>query len=149
MGTWVGAPRQVFDRMTEPFADTVHTDHEITSVKKQGGRYAIADRHGRSYEVDKVIFACDATSALNALESPTWLQRTLLGNTQYVDDIDPQIFDVARAAGEHHVAATGVDPEHKEHDAGRRDGQAGSDHEEDAPEAHASPSRSWRDCRVQ
>jgi len=36
-----------------------------------------------------VIFACDATSTLNALESPTWLQRTLLGNTRYVDDIDP------------------------------------------------------------
>jgi len=89
MGTWVGAPRQVFDRMTEPFAEKVHTDHEITSVKRVGGRYSIADKHGRSYEVDKVIFACDATSALNALESPTWLQRTLLGNTRYVDDTDP------------------------------------------------------------
>jgi predicted NAD/FAD-binding protein len=85
----VGAPRQVFDRMTEPFSDKVHTDHEITSVKKRASSYVIADKHGRSYEVDKVIFACDAASALNALESPTWLQRTLLGNTRYVDDIDP------------------------------------------------------------
>ena len=89
MGTWVGAPRQVFDRMTESFMDKVHTDHEITSVKRERGRYIIADKHGRSYEADKVIFACDATSTLNALESPTWLQRTLLGNTRYVDDIDP------------------------------------------------------------
>jgi predicted NAD/FAD-binding protein len=85
----VGAPRQVFDRMTESFMDKVHTDHEITSVKRERGRYIIADKHGRSYEADKVIFACDATSTLNALESPTWLQRTLLGNTRYVDDIDP------------------------------------------------------------
>jgi len=89
MGTWVGAPRQVFDRMTESFSGHVHTDHEITNVKKKGRRYIIADKHGRSYEVDKVVFACDATSTLNALESPTWLQRTLLGNTRYVDDIDP------------------------------------------------------------
>lgn len=89
MGTWVGAPRQVFDRMTAPFVDKVHTDHEITSVKKNGLGYVVADKHGRSYEVDEVIFACDATAALNALESPTWLQRVLLGNTRYVDDIDP------------------------------------------------------------
>ena len=89
MGTWVGAPRQVFDRMTEAFADKVRTDHEITSVKREGGRYLISDKHGRSYEADKVIFACDATAALNSLESPTWLQRALLGNTRYVDDIDP------------------------------------------------------------
>ncbi len=89
MGTWVGAPRQVFDRMTEAFSENVHTDHEITSVKKAGGRYVIADDRGRSYEADKVIFACDAAAALNALESPTWLQRVLLGNTRYVDDIDP------------------------------------------------------------
>lgn len=89
MGTWVGAPRQVFDRMTESFRDSVHTDHEITSVKRRGDRYVISDRHGRSYEADKVIFACDASSALSALESPTWLQRVLLGNTRYVDDFDP------------------------------------------------------------
>ena len=89
MGTWVGAPRQVFDRMTEPFAEHVHTDHEISSVRRNGKGYTVADKHGRSYEVDRVIFACDATSALNALESPTWLQRTLLGNTKYVDDEDP------------------------------------------------------------
>ncbi len=89
MGTWVGAPRQVFDKMTEPFADHVHVDHEITSVKRVGARYAISDRHGRTYQADKVIFACDASATLNALESPSWLQRVLLGNTRYVDDIDP------------------------------------------------------------
>jgi predicted NAD/FAD-binding protein len=89
MGTWQGAPRQVFDRMTEAFADNVHTDHEITSVKRADGRFVITDKHGRSYEADKVVFACDATSVLNSLESPSWLQRTLFSNAQYVDDVDP------------------------------------------------------------
>ncbi len=89
MGTWVGAPRQVFDKMTEPFAGHVHVDHEITSVKRVGARYAISDKHGRTYQADKVIFACDASATLDALESPSWLQRVLLGNTRYVDDIDP------------------------------------------------------------
>ncbi|MGB3050856.1 MAG: FAD-dependent oxidoreductase [Polyangiales bacterium] len=89
MGTWRGAPRQVFDRMTARFPDRVHTDHEITSVERRNDRFVIADSKGRRYEADEVVFACDATSVLNALESPSWLQRLLLSNAQYVDDVDP------------------------------------------------------------
>ena len=89
MGTWRGAPRQVFDRMTAPFADKVRTDHEITTVKRSNGRFTIGDAKGRTYEADKVIFACDAASVLSALESPSWLQRLLFRNAEYVDDVDP------------------------------------------------------------
>jgi predicted NAD/FAD-binding protein len=89
MGTWRGPPRQVFDRMTASFADKVHTDHEITSVKRRDGRFVIQDSKGRAYEADEVVFACDATSVLNALESPSWLQRLLFSKAQYVDDVDP------------------------------------------------------------
>ena len=89
MGTWVGAPRQVFDRMTEPFANHVHVDHEITSVRRRGNGYTVSDKHGRSYDVDKVLFACDADAALQSLDSPSWLQRLLLGGLRYVDDEDP------------------------------------------------------------
>jgi len=89
MGTWRGAPRQVFDRMTASFADKIHTDHEITNVKRDNGSFVIGDAKGRVYEADKVVFACDATSVLNALESPSWLQRLLFSNAKYVDDVDP------------------------------------------------------------
>jgi predicted NAD/FAD-binding protein len=89
MGTWRGAPRQVFDRMTAPFATKVHTDHEIITVKRRNRRFAITDAKGRTYEADKVVFACDARSVLNALESPSWLQKLLLSKAQYVDDVDP------------------------------------------------------------
>ena len=89
MGTWRGAPRQVFDRMTARFSDRVHTEHEITSVQRSGGRYVIADSKGRSYEADEVVFACDSSSVLNALESPSWLQKLLFSKAEYVDDVDP------------------------------------------------------------
>ncbi len=89
MGTWRGAPRQVFERMTAPFSDKVHTDHEITSVKRRNGGFSIGDSQGRTYQVDKLVFACDASSVLDALESPTWLQKVLFSNAQYVDDVDP------------------------------------------------------------
>ena len=89
MGTWVGAPRVVFDRMTDSFAERVHTNHEIVSVRGKPGDYVLTDQEGRTYEVDKVVFACDSSSVLKALDSPTWLQRLLLGNAEYVDDVDP------------------------------------------------------------
>ncbi|MFZ1863647.1 MAG: FAD-dependent oxidoreductase [Polyangiales bacterium] len=89
MGTWDGAPRQVFDRMTAAFSDHVHTDHEVTRVRERGGRFVVEDKKSRSYEVDEVVFACDADSALSSIESPSWLQRLLLGGAQYVDDVDP------------------------------------------------------------
>jgi len=89
MGTWRGAPRQVFDRMTARFSDRVHTDHEITRVERRDDRFVIADSKGRRFEADEVVFACDSTSVLNALESPSWLQRLLLSNAEYVDDVDP------------------------------------------------------------
>ena len=89
MGTWDGAPRQVFDRMTAAFSDHVHIDHEVTRVRERGGRFVVEDKKGRSYEVDEVVFACDADSALSSIESPSWLQRLLLGGAQYVDDVDP------------------------------------------------------------
>jgi len=89
MGTWQGAPRQVFEGMTASFSDKVHTNHEITSVKRVDGRFSIGDSQGRTYQVDKVVFACDASSVLRAIESPTWLQKLLLSKAQYVDDVDP------------------------------------------------------------
>ena len=89
MGTWVGAPRQVFDRMTEPFASKVHTNHEITGVARRDGRFIFSTQHGLTYEADKVVFACDAASVLKAIDSPSWLQRTLFRSAQYVDDVDP------------------------------------------------------------
>lgn len=88
MATWQGPPRQVFDRMTEPFAARVHTSCEITRVTKNESNYVLQDQRGNYYEVDRVVFACDAPAILDALDSPTWLQRLLFRSSQYVDDLD-------------------------------------------------------------
>ena len=79
-------------RAFEPFADKVHVDHRITSVKRRHGRFLIADAKGRSYEADRVVFACDATSVLNALESPSWLQRLLFSNAQFLLLLERKLF---------------------------------------------------------
>jgi len=88
MSTWVGAPRQVFDRMTESFRDKIHTDCEIVSVRRAGGRFLLRNAAGESFDADRVVFACQAPSVLFALHEATWLERTLLARVQYVDELD-------------------------------------------------------------
>ncbi|MEM7138398.1 MAG: FAD-dependent oxidoreductase [Myxococcota bacterium] len=89
MGTWDGPPRNVFERMTAPFAAKVHTDHEIKRVAREGEGYRLEDQRGREFFVDRVVFACDAHAVLDSLQEPTWLQRWLFRNSEYVDDLDP------------------------------------------------------------
>lgn len=89
MGTWRGPPRQVFEKMTEAFRSRVHTSHEIARVARDTHGFLIEDSKGRRYEADKVVFACDSKAALRSLESPTALQRAVLGGVRYVDDDDP------------------------------------------------------------
>lgn len=89
MSTWVGSPRQVFDRMTEDFADRVHTDCEIVSVRRAGDRFRLESAAGEGFEADRVVFACQAPGVLAALEDASWLERKLLSRVQYVDDVDP------------------------------------------------------------
>jgi predicted NAD/FAD-binding protein len=88
MSTWAAAPSQVFDRMTDGFRDAVHTDCEIVSLRSQGSGFALQSAGGDRFEAERVIFACQATAALRALDEPTRLEGRLLSRVQYVDDLD-------------------------------------------------------------
>ena len=89
MGTWAQSPRHVFDRMTEPFKQGVHTGCSIISVRKKGDAFELQSDDGEIFTADRVIFACQTPSIITALEQPTWLERMLLGRVRYVDDDDP------------------------------------------------------------
>jgi hypothetical protein len=88
MSTWLGAPNQVFDRMTTSLSDEVHTSCEIVSVRPVGGGFELVSTEGRKYGADRVVFACPAPEALAAMEEPTWLERKLLSGVRYVDEGD-------------------------------------------------------------
>jgi predicted NAD/FAD-binding protein len=89
MGTWVDSPRHVFDRMTEPFREGVHTGCNVTAVRRRGGGFEIESADGEVFSADRIVFACQAPSIVAALERPSWLERKLLGRVRYVDDDDP------------------------------------------------------------
>lgn len=89
MTTWVGPPRQVFERMTKAFASSVRTDCEVVSVSGGPGAYRLRTRSGEIFEAERVVMACQAPAALRALEGASWLERKLLSRVRYVDDVDP------------------------------------------------------------
>lgn len=88
MTTWVGPPRQVFERMTAPFARDVHTDCEVVSVERASHGYRLRSARGEVFDSERVVMACQAPAALRVLDSPTWLERRLLSRVEYVDDVD-------------------------------------------------------------
>lgn len=88
MNTWVGAPRQVFDAMVADFASDVHCGCEIVGVRREGDRFRLRSKDGRTFHADRVLFACQAPAVRDALEDATWLERTLLSRVHYVDDHD-------------------------------------------------------------
>ncbi|MEZ4331723.1 MAG: FAD-dependent oxidoreductase [Myxococcota bacterium] len=91
MTTWVGSPREVFERMTADFASSVHTQAEVVSVEGSAGAFRIRTRAGPVFEADRVVLACQAPAALRVLAQPTGLERRLLARVRYVDH-DPRGF---------------------------------------------------------
>jgi predicted NAD/FAD-binding protein len=109
MATWQGSPREVFDRMTEGFLSDVHLNHQIAHVRALGSGFEISDVEGRSFAVDKVVFACDARSIMEVLAQPSWLQKALLSRVKYVDDDDQTFLE-----GVVHNDVTVLPEEHRE-----------------------------------
>eukprot|EP00898_Chlorokybus_atmophyticus_P005451 jgi/Chlat1/5907/Chrsp4S09095 len=66
---------------------TIHSDCAVVSVVRHSNSVTITDVRGRVSEYDKVVFACDAETALKILDEPTWLERKVLGNVRYYDDV--------------------------------------------------------------
>lgn len=88
MTTWAGAPRAVFERMSESFRERVHTRCEIVSIRRERGRFVLEAATGERFEADRVVMACQAPAARRALEDANPFERFLLGRVQYVDDVD-------------------------------------------------------------
>jgi hypothetical protein len=58
----------------------------VRIVRSKGG-VTVFDEAGATHSFDRVIFACDAATALKALEKPSWLERRVLGAVRYYSDV--------------------------------------------------------------
>ena len=56
--------------------------------RRRRGGVTVTDVHGHSAEFDDIVFACGAEAALAALGAgATWLERRLLRNVRYYNDL--------------------------------------------------------------
>lgn len=59
----------------------------IKRVLREDNLVHVIDERDQKQTFDHIIFACDAETALKSLATPTWLERKILGNVRYYDDI--------------------------------------------------------------
>lgn len=86
--TWAQTSAQVFEHLSQGFADRIYTECPITNIELTNGKLTIRDRTHRLAVFDRVIFACNAQAALQALPNPSWQERQLLSSVQYTEDTD-------------------------------------------------------------
>ncbi|GHF53279.1 amine oxidase [Streptomyces mashuensis] len=83
MVTWRGGTRAVYARLTEGFADRIHTGRPVTELTRWPDGVYVRDANGVTERFDQVILACNANHALALLQRPTALERGLLGAVRY------------------------------------------------------------------
>jgi len=83
--TWAETSSVVFERLAEGL--TIHRGCDVVAVRRDD-RVRIVTGDG-AIEVDEVVFACPAPSALAMLEAASPFERWLLSGVRYSDDEDP------------------------------------------------------------
>ncbi|GAB4821602.1 hypothetical protein N2152v2_008648 [Parachlorella kessleri] len=86
---------EVFGKMAKSINATVRTDARVERVLRrqagkggrQHGAVVVVDSQGHSEEFDEVVFCCGTEEALRMLDKPSWLERRLLANVEYFNDL--------------------------------------------------------------
>lgn len=106
--TWSESSREVFARLSHGFAERIHRATTIARVRRSRAGITIEDQAGQQASFDRVVFACNPHAALAMLESPSALERALLGGIEYPDTTDPTFL-----RGVAHSDATVLPDEHR------------------------------------
>ena len=77
-GSW-----SYIEPMTRPFADRIHLNTPVQSVRRLNGVTLLKTAAGEETAFDKVILACHGDQALRMLADPTEAEKDVLGNFQY------------------------------------------------------------------
>jgi uncharacterized protein len=73
--------------LIEPFKEKIQIDNAVTNVNKEYDKAIIKTINSKTYEFDKVIFACHADQALHLLGKPTITENRLLSVFKYQQNI--------------------------------------------------------------
>lgn len=81
--TLVGGSSAYIPMLTEPYADRIHLNSDITSVTRQSEQVTVTFADGQQQFFDKVIFACHSDQALQLLNDASEDERSVLAGIPY------------------------------------------------------------------
>ncbi len=85
--TIVGGSKQYVKELTKPFKNKIHSNTEVTRVKRVAGRVEIFSNTRPPEYFDHVFFACHSDQALSLLDQGSIDEETILGSIQYQNNI--------------------------------------------------------------
>ena len=59
----------------------------LKKVDRVDGKVYVTDANGEMEEFEEIVFACDAETALKTLEKPSFMEKQVLGNVRYFNDL--------------------------------------------------------------
>ncbi|MBB4265834.1 NAD(P)/FAD-dependent oxidoreductase [Roseospira visakhapatnamensis] len=81
--TVTGGSREYVRRLTAPFADRIHLNTKIMSIRRANGSVMIEDLRGELHVADDIVLACHADEALALLSDADDRERTILQGFRY------------------------------------------------------------------
>jgi len=81
--TVVNGTRSYRDKLIAPFREKIQTGNPVVKISRKKEYVELRLKDGESVRHDRVILACHADEALQMLETPTKLERKILGEFNY------------------------------------------------------------------
>ena len=78
---------EIYQVIPKAIQGKVFLNRPAQKVERKGKKIKVTDDQGKSEVFDYLIFACDPETILKITKGLTWLERKLLGNVKYFDDV--------------------------------------------------------------
>ncbi|CAG5120407.1 unnamed protein product [Candidula unifasciata] len=78
---------EMYQTIVKKIACTFHGERTVEFVNREQGKVFVTDDKGCQEEFDEIIFSCTAETVLAVLRNPTFMERKVLGNIEYYNDV--------------------------------------------------------------
>ena len=87
MTTWERGTQRIYEAMSAGFAEKISLNRPVRKVYREGGRVVVEDAEGVREAFDDVILACNANQSLMMLDSPSFMERSILASIRYDSEL--------------------------------------------------------------
>ena len=87
MRTWDQGTRRIYEKLSAGFRDRIYFNRPVRKVYRRKSDVLVEDENGETETFDDVVFACNANQTLMMLDTPTFLERSLLSSIRYESEL--------------------------------------------------------------